>query len=67
MSNVKIRCIIEFETDESILLRVDGHSDWVPLSQVSKIVRDKKANAIGHQEGEVTMTAWIARKKGFDK
>ena len=50
------------ETDEAILIDSDELSEqiWIPLSQVDRITRQPKSNAV-----EVTMTDWIAEKKGF--
>lgn len=55
-----VKCCIEHETDEAILITADGEKHWIPLSQVEKIVR----RPIGFDE--VQMTDWIAKQKGLD-
>ena len=49
------------ETDNAILLTLeDGSEAWVPFSQIEHMVRDAQGGGIS-----VTMTKWIAQKKGF--
>lgn len=58
---VEVECKISRETDAAMLVTSTdtGVQEWVPLSQVSKIVRRKDGLA------EVTMAEWIANKKGL--
>lgn len=48
------------ETDNAILVQHEGDEHWIPLSQVSKITRTTNKG-----QDTVTMTAWIAGKKGL--
>lgn len=52
------------KTADAMLLKLEGQSDdegeWVPFSQIDKILRTPGETTI-----EVTMTAWIAKKRGF--
>lgn len=59
----EMACEFVAETDSAVLIR-DPASDeeiWIPLSQVDKIVRDSK----GAKTGTITMSDWIASKKGL--
>jgi len=60
--NVEVECKIERETEMAMLvISTDtGVRDWVPLSQVSKIVRDPRTGL-----AVVTMREWVATKKGL--
>jgi hypothetical protein len=60
---IEIDCRIVTETDAAILIVVPGNDEeiWVPLSQVSCIVRGNDAA----QRDRITMTRWIADKKGL--
>lgn len=59
---VEVECKIERETDMAMLvISTDtGVQEWVPLSQVSKIVRDPRTGL-----AVVTMREWVANKKGL--
>lgn len=39
----------------------DGQCYWIPVSQVTRIVR----NPPDQKTGSITMTAWIAEQKGI--
>ena len=51
------------KTENAVLLKIEGQEDdegeWVPFSQIDKVVRVPNSRVT-----EVTMTAWIARTKG---
>lgn len=49
-------------TDMAVLLHREdeGDAQWVPYSQIDKIVRSKTSKAVN-----VTMSAWIAKQKSF--
>ena len=49
------------ETDSAILIETpSGEEIWLPFSQVEKIERDAQGGG-----GTITMTRWIAEKKGL--
>lgn len=56
-----LACSFKAETDRAVLIvdHASGEELWIPLSQVSEMHRDAGA------EGQITMTAWIAKKKGL--
>ena len=56
-----IECIFRGETDAAVQI-IDPASDellWIPLSQVESMVRRPD------NTGSITMTRWIAEKKGL--
>lgn len=66
--HVKLTGEIIAETPKAILLRSKVGTEltemWLPLSQVSKIVRAFDATD-GTELDEVHVAAWLANKKGF--
>lgn len=54
-------CHRKFEGPNAVLLldHATGEEIWIPLSQVDEMHFDPDGN------GEVVMTAWIAKKKGL--
>ena len=52
------------KTENACLLKREGDDDdmaeWVPFSQIDKVLRKPGTNVV-----EVTMSAWIAKKKDF--
>ena len=57
----KLACTFKAETDRAVLIidHASGEELWIPLSQVEEMHRDSA------REGEIVMTAWIAKKKGL--
>lgn len=47
------------ETDNAILVRLDDEDIWIPFSQI------ERRTLYPDGRFEVTMTAWIAKKKGL--
>ena len=47
----------QLETDDAVLVRYEGQDVWIPLSQVSRMIRGKQA--------AVWIPEWRADKKGF--
>lgn len=54
-----VLCIAE--TDEAILVEIDGDQHWIPQSQVND---DSEVWSKG-DEGTLIITRWIAEKKGL--
>lgn len=59
---MKIACKFLTETDNAVQVYCEdvGERVWFPLSQVEKMEKDSNGN------GYITVTDWIARKRGFD-
>ena len=57
--DVEIECDILKETDEAMLIIVDGEELWIPFSQIKRVQRESHCDV-------VTMTAWIAEQKGIE-
>lgn len=59
---VEVECKIERETEMAMLVTSTdtGVREWVPLSQVSKIVRDPRTGL-----ATIRMAEWVANKKGL--
>ena len=55
-----VRCIKE--TDKAILVDVEGEEVWIPKSQVHDDSEVWKAD----QEGELVVSSWFARKRGWE-
>lgn len=49
------------ETDKALLLLIDGEEFWIPLNQIS----DPDDYLLGIVDCTVTVTRWIAEKKGL--
>ena len=62
MSTVTIACRFIGETTNAVHIADfdDGQCYWLPLSQVTKMTREKEG-----QIGTITMTEWIAKQKGL--
>lgn len=54
---VEIECRFLRETDNAVLIEVEGEEHWIPLSQVSEMHKGKA--------GKIVMTQWIANQKGL--
>lgn len=57
----QMACTFKAETDRAVLIvdHASGEELWIPLSQVEEMHRTPT------QEGSITMTAWIAKRKGL--
>jgi hypothetical protein len=53
--------LIVQETDDALLLRVDGEDYWIPKSQIA----DVGDYAEGDENATVSISEWIAGKKGL--
>lgn len=61
----EMACEFVTETDDAVLIRDPATNDehWVPLSQVEKMRKQRVPD--GTVLGSITMTNWIAGKKGL--
>jgi hypothetical protein len=51
------------ETDKALLIRFDDDTEeWIPLSQIA----DPEDYKVGYGPGEISLTEWICREKGFE-
>jgi hypothetical protein len=50
------------ETERALLVRLsDGEEVWLPLNQIA----DPDDYQVGDRDGEISITAWLAREKGL--
>lgn len=71
---VHIECSLVAKSDAAVLIEVDGERQWIPFSQLAegeeaKIVKLLTAHPTREPVEDVTvsMTAWIAEKKGLEE
>lgn len=53
-------CTIGTETDKAVCVYHEYGTHWIPLSHVEKMTRSKNKDC-----DTITMSAWIAKQKGF--
>lgn len=49
------------ETDKAILVEIEGEEFWIPKSQIDDDSEVYEKN----QHGELVVSAWLAKQKGF--
>ena len=57
--SVTVECVRKYETDNAVLIDVDGEEIWIPLSQVDSMHFDVRGN------GNIVVSDWIAKQKGL--
>mgnify|MGYP001190379444 CR=1 FL=1 len=57
--STEIECVRVRETDNAVLIEVDGDNHWIPLSQV------KSMHFNMHEKGTIVISDWIAEQKGL--
>ena len=57
--SVTVECVRKHETDNAVLLDVDGGEVWIPLSQVKSMHFDARGS------GTIVVSDWIANQKGL--
>jgi hypothetical protein len=57
--SVTVECTRKHETDNAVLIVVDGEDVWIPLSQVDSMHFD------GRGDGSIVVSDWIAKQKGL--
>lgn len=57
--SVTVECVRKHETDNAVLIDVDGEEVWLPLSQVESMHFDGKGS------GTIVISNWIAQQKGL--
>jgi hypothetical protein len=57
--SVTVECVRKHETDNAVLIDVDGEQHWIPLSQVVSM----HFNWL--DKGHIVIRDWIAKAKGF--
>jgi len=50
------------ETDSALLVEIEGENHWIPQSQIDD---DSEVWQAG-QSGDLMISNWLARKKGFE-
>lgn len=55
-------CLIKYVTDQAALVRYENEETWIPFSQIE----DPKLDLlIKGYAGDIEVTDWIAKQKGF--
>jgi hypothetical protein len=57
--SVTVECVRKHETDNAVLIDVDGEDVWIPLSQVESMHFDARG------DGSIVISDWIAQQKGL--
>ena len=57
--SVTVECVRKRETDNAVLIEVDGEGVWIPLSQVESMHFDARGS------GTIVISDWIAGQKGL--
>lgn len=57
--SVTVECVRKYETDNAVLIEIDGEDVWIPLSQVESMHFDSRSN------GSIVVSDWIAKQKGL--
>jgi hypothetical protein len=65
MATFSINVTVKATTDKAVLVEdEDGKEEWVPVSQIDASSAISEESMVD-DEGELVMTEWIARKKGW--
>ncbi len=57
--SITVECVRKYETENAVLIDVDGEEVWIPLSQVESMHFDRLGN------GTIVISDWIAKQKGL--